>query len=108
MIQESPELHQRMLRDPNPAEFAYQTATNKQKMAKFQELGDPEEYRAKLRDELKAEILADLKKEEAEKVEAKIREKLKGGGFSEQRSVGNERTTTKTFNGPTPMGKILG
>ena len=112
MIQEAPELHQRMLRDPNPAEFAYKAAADKLKVAKLQELGDPDEYRAKvrgeLRDEIKAEILAELKKEEAEKVEAAIREKLGKGGFSEQRSVGSERTTTKTFNGPTPMGKILG
>ena len=112
MIQETPELHQRMLRDPNPAEFAYKTAADNLKVAKLQELGDPDEYRAKIAAELetsiRAKIMAEIEAEKAAEVEAKIREKLGKGGFSEQRSVGSERTTTKTFNGPTPMGKILG
>ncbi len=106
----NPSLVSQMRASANPAGFAYKAAADHQKMAELAKIGDPVAYEAKLRTDIEADIRAKVEAEyaakEKEKVEAAIKAKLKGG-FSEQRSVGNERTTSKTFDGPTPMGSIL-
>lgn len=106
-VEQNPALYQQMIQQVNPAEFAYKTANDSQKMARLKELGDPDEFAAKLRETIKAELKAEAEAEKTAAVEAAIKAKLKGG-FSEQRSSGNERTTVKKFNGPTPMSDILG
>jgi hypothetical protein len=107
MAQTNPELVGKMRANANPAAFAYKTVTDAQRIQKLQEMGDPAELEAKIYERVKAELLAEQEKEKAAAVEAAIKSKLKGG-FSEQRSVGTERTTSKKFDGPTPMKSILG
>jgi hypothetical protein len=107
MAQTNPELVGKMRSSANPAAFAYKTVTDAQRIQKLQEMGDPAELEAKIYERVKAELLAEQEKEKAAAVETAIKSKLKGG-FSEQRSVGTERTTSKKFDGPTPMKSILG
>jgi hypothetical protein len=107
MADKDPGLIPKMRASANPAAFAYKTVTDAQRIQKLQEMGDPAELEAKIYERVKAELLAEQEKEKAAVVEAAIKSKLKGG-FSEQRSVGTERTTSKKFDGPTPMKSILG
>jgi hypothetical protein len=107
MVKTQPELVGKMRASANPAVFAYKTVTDAQRIQKLQEMGDPAELEAKIYERVKAELLAEQEKEKAAAVETAIKSKLKGG-FSEQRSVGTERTTSKKFDGPTPMKSILG
>lgn len=104
----NPSLVQQMRASANPATFAYKAAAEHLQVQKLREIGDPVAYEAGLREKIKAELIAEQQAEKKAETEAAIRAKLGKGGFSEQRSVGNERTTTKTFNGPTPMTSILG
>lgn len=108
MAKGNPALVQRMRDSANPASFVYKHVTEAQKLTKLQELGDPDEWKATEREKLRAEIKAEEAAAKAAEVEAAIKAKLPRTGFSETRSVGNERTSTKKFDGPTPMKSILG
>lgn len=82
MVQANPALSYQLAQSPNPALFAYKTA---EKELKLRELGDPDEYRAKLEAEVRAKVEAELKEKlaaEATKAAA-IPESLasaRGGG----------------------------
>jgi len=60
MAQTNPALVQQMQAAPNPAKFAYETAT---KAAELAELQNVDEYKAKLKAELRNELLAEMKAE---------------------------------------------
>lgn len=106
LAKENPLLLHQARAAANPADFVYRAAANHLQVQKLQELGDPEQYRQKLREELLAELKAEQEAENKAKVEAAIRAKAKGG-FSEVRSAGKV-ADGKSYTGPTPLKSILG
>lgn len=95
MLQENPVLHQQMVQQVNPAEFAYKTALSQQKL---KEMGDPLKYEAELEKKLRA-------KWEAEK-EAENKKKADLPG-SIATTAGAGGTTGATWNGPTPINDLF-
>ena len=61
-LQDTPGLHQQWVNAPDPAEFAYTAAKNR---IEFKELGNMEEYRAKVERELRAKIEAEFNEKQA-------------------------------------------
>lgn len=62
MVKENPILAQELQRHPNPAKFAYETAS---KALQLKEMENLDEYKAKLKAEIRAEIEAELKQQQA-------------------------------------------
>jgi hypothetical protein len=112
MAKANPVLIDQMRANANPAAFAYKTVSDFQQVQKLREIGDPVAYATKLeqelREKIKAELLAEQEAGKKAATEAAIRAKLPKTGFAEERSSGTARATPDKFNGPTPMGKILG
>lgn len=106
MVRENPALYHQMMQQANPAEFAYKTASS---TLKLKEMGDPQEYERKLREnieaELRAKIAAEAEAQKAAQVEEAIKQKLPKSGFSEKRSVGGVKNPP--YSGPRPLGDIL-
>lgn len=112
LLKSDPNLYNRMVQQPNPAGWMYKTAAEHQQMQKLKEIGDPVKYEAELtariREQERAKILAELEAEKKQATEAAIRAKLPKSGFAEERSSGTARATTDRYNGPTPLKSILG
>lgn len=87
MAKDEPSLANKMLSSPNPAKFAYETA-RKHKM--LQDIGDPEAYREKVRQE----VLAELTQKRSSKAPSLAKTTSAGG--------------TKTDDGDESLTAILG
>jgi len=99
MVQENPALYQQMLAQANPADFAYRTATNQQKL---QEMGDPTAYEQKLREKITAEIEAKYATKGA--AEHQKRAELPGTLATVSGAGG---ATAQTWSGPTSLDDLL-
>lgn len=99
MLQENPALYQEMIRQANPAEFAYKTASNQQKL---KEMGDPAEYEKKLRDKITAELEEKYKTQL--EAETKKRQQLPGTLAGAKGATGVQ---TQTWAGPSTLNDIL-
>jgi len=99
MVQENPALYQQMLAQANPADFAYKTATNQQKL---QEMGDPTAYEQKLREKITAEIEAKYATKGA--AEHQKRAELPGTLATVSGAGG---ATAQTWSGPTSLDDLL-
>lgn len=97
LTKDHPVLKVQVRQQPDPAEWAYQVAKQHKEHA---EIGDPVAYRAKLREELLAEIQAEQPDETPAPIPKSLANARNVGG-------GKKRTTTKTFDGPTPLDKVL-
>ena len=88
--QQNPALFNQMNQSSNPAHFAYNYAT---KHAEMQAIGDPTEYRAKIR----AEVEAEFRTGKAAEIEAaiKTRSDLPGSLSNERASGGNTNPIQK-------------
>lgn len=64
MTKDSPELVRKMQEHPFPAKFAYEQATKHQE---FKQMQDIDAYKAKMREEVKVEILKELESERTKK-----------------------------------------
>jgi hypothetical protein len=100
MTEQNPLLIEEMRSSANPANFAYRTATNQQKLA---EMGDPLEYEKKLTEKITAKVTADLKKQFDN--EAAKRDNLPGSLAGTRGAAG---THTAEWSGPPPLSDILG
>lgn len=97
----NPMLYEELIRQEDPAEEAYQYGKRKLEMQQVAQAGGID----KMREKLKAELLAELKQtEEAQRAEEAIQRKL-------PRSPANMRSTgsamNKTWEGPTTLDNIL-
>lgn len=99
MVTENPALYQQMIQQANPAEFAYKTATNQQKL---KEMGDPTQYENKLREQITAELEAKYKAQ----LEAELKKKteLPGSLATARGATGNQ---TPAWQGPTSLDDML-
>ena len=102
LVSKNPHIYQTMLAQPDPAEWAYQTAARQTVM---QDIGDPLEYRSKIEQEIRAQIALEKTEEDKKKADAMIADKLPRS-FSETRNVGTGDKTTQ-FNPNIPMKDIL-
>lgn len=102
IVQQNPAVYQEMLRQPDPAEWAYQVAARQSVM---RDIGDPVQYRSKIEAEIRAQIAAEKAAEDKKKADDLIASKLPSG-FSEARNVGTGQKTTQ-FNPNLPMKDIL-
>ena len=100
MIKENPALYQQMIQQANPAEFAYKTANNQQKL---KEMGDPSEYEKNLRAKIEAEMKAKYEKQSEQ--EAAKRDELPG---SLAITRGASGTHSASWAGPTDLKDVLG
>lgn len=101
--QENPALRAEMLQARNPAEFAYKWA--KEYKARS-EIGDPQAYAEKIRQEAFKEAEAKLEK----KLEAMLQERLSKilpSSLAETQTQGGRVTNPTGYNGPTPLSEIL-
>jgi len=99
MVQENPALYPQMRAQANPAEFAYKTATNQQKL---QEMGDPTAYEQKLREKITAELEAKYSAKGA--AEHQKRAELPGTLATVSGAGG---ATAQTWSGPTSLDDLL-
>lgn len=102
LVSKNPHIYQTMLAQPDPAEWAYQTAA---RQAVMQDIGDPLEYRSKIEQEIRAQIALEKAEEDKKKADEMIADKLPRS-FSETRNVGTGDKTTQ-FNPNIPMKDIL-
>lgn len=100
MIKENPALYQQMIQQANPAEFAYKTANNQQKL---KEMGDPSEYEKNLRAKIEAELKQKYEKQSEQ--EAAKRDELPG---SLAITRGASGTHSASWAGPTDLKDVLG
>ena len=99
LAKDNPALVQEMNKSPNPARFAYETAKKHQQ---WQEVQNVDTYKAKLREEMRAELEKELGEKQAKqdrKREA-IQPTLSGAGSKGGLSADD-------YSGPTPLGDIL-
>lgn len=99
MVTENPALYAQMVQQVNPAEFAYKTASNQQKL---KEMGDPTEYEKRIREEERARVKAEY--------DAKIEEEVKKrtslpGSIANASGAGG--ATPPAWSGPAPLDDIL-
>lgn len=73
LAQKNPMYAEQMRAHPHPAEYAYQTGQQYRQARAMSEIGDPEEYRKKLREEVRAELEKEREtSEDAEKAKRLI------------------------------------
>lgn len=99
MVKDNPDLYRQMVQQINPADFAYKTAVNQQKL---KDMGDPSEYEKKLRAQIEAEVKA--KYEKQLESEGKKRQELPGTLADAKGAAGS---TTQTWSGPTPLADLF-
>lgn len=100
LVQENPALYQQMVHQSNPAEFAYKAASAQQKL---KEMGDPNEYEQKLRQQITAEL--EEKYNAKLDAETKKRQQLPGTLSGAKGATGIQ---AQTWAGPTDLKDILG
>lgn len=99
MVASNPALYQQMVQQINPAEFAYKTASNQQKL---KEMGDPSEYEKKLRMQIESEMEAKYKA--LMDAATKKKAELPGSIATSRGSGGNQ---APTWAGPTSLDDML-
>jgi hypothetical protein len=95
LVNENPALYAQMVQQPNPADFAYKTALNQQKL---QEMGNPLEYEKKLEEKIRAKLKAEIETEAAK------REDLPGTLATTRGIAG---THAATWQGPPSLDDVL-
>lgn len=105
IVQETPGLAQKWLAAQDPAEFAYRTAVNHQRLQEAEKVGGLDALLQKAREEAAAEARTKLEAEFKAKAEedAKIRASLPGS-LSDARNSGGGRPV---WGGPTSLDSIL-
>jgi len=98
MAQANPALTVMMRQQANPAEFAYKTVVNQQKL---QEMQNPEEYERKL----VAKIRAELEAENQKKVDDILKKGQIPGTLADARSVSKQ--VQAQWTGPPPLDDLL-
>lgn len=93
LVDANPGILQQVMSSENPGEESYKIAKQYQSV---QEIGDPKEYREKLKEELKAELLEEMKKPDGKALPESL---------ATERNVGSRKGPE--FSGPTPLGEIL-
>lgn len=95
-------LYSTAVQQSNPAAWAYRKM---KEMRVAREVGDPEDYRTKLREELAAEIRAEFEAEQKAAAEQRQQDAIPQS-LAGERSAGNPRGSA--WSGPTPMDQIIG
>ena len=95
VVDANPAILNQVMTSGNPGEESYRIAKQYRDM---QEIGDPAAYKAKLKEEIKADVLKELKESGNTQV---LPESL-----AEERNVGERKGPA--FSGPTPLSEVLG
>lgn len=99
LVHENPAIYQTMLQQANPAEYAYKTSMQTQKLKDF---GDPLAYEAKLRTEIEEKVKAEYE----QKLQAELKKRNEiPGSLADSRSIGG--VSTQAWSGPAPLSDIL-